>query len=134
MEWRLWLYMAVALAYVGYPLYLLMGPAHSGNLRVLSLGLLTYGLVGLFWPGGAADALLLFAGMSVAAGLGLMFQVPLRQTPWLIALGYSASVLGSTTVTEPAWTFVAALIFVIAFERTVVRSHLEAPTSGHSHE
>jgi len=134
MDWRIWLYMAVALAYIGYPLYMLMGPTHSGHTRVLSLGLLSYGLVGLFWPGGAADAVLLLAGASVAAGLGLMFQVPVRQVPWLLALGYSASVLGSTNVTEPGWTFVAALLFVVAFERTVVRAHLDAPAAGGTHE
>lgn len=134
MDWRLCLYMAVALAYIGYPLYMLMGPTHSGQTRVLSLGLLAYGLVGIFWPGGAADAVLLVAGASVAAGLGLMFRVPLRSTPWLLALGYSLSVLGSATVSEPGWTFVAALVFVIAFERTVVRAHLAPRASSDAHE
>ena len=80
MDWRLLLYMAVVLAYIGYPLYLLMGPARAGQRRTLALGLVAYGLVGVFWPGGAADYLLLIAGASVAVGLAFMFGVPLRST------------------------------------------------------
>jgi len=39
-----------------------------------------------------------------------------------VALGYSLSVLGSASVTDPIWVFIASLIFVIAFERTVIRA------------
>jgi hypothetical protein len=131
MDWRLLLYMAVVLAYIGYPLYLVMGPARAGQRRTLALGLVAYGLVGVFWPGGAADYLLLIAGASVAVGLAFMFGVPLRSTPWLVALGYSLSVLGSASVTDPIWVFVASLIFVIAFERTVIRAQQSKLESSH---
>jgi hypothetical protein len=67
----------------------------------------------------------------VAVGLAFMFGVPLRSTPWLVALGYSLSVLGSASVTDPIWVFVASLIFVIAFERTVIRAQQSKLESSH---
>lgn len=126
-NWQLVLYMAVALAYIGYPLYLLMGPAHAQRVRVLALGLVAYGLAGVFWPGGADDIVLLLAGASVAIGLGLLFQANPERWPWLLAMAYSLTVLGSSSVTDPVWTFIAALVFVVGFERALLNKGQAAP-------
>lgn len=129
-NWQLWIYMAVALAYIGYPLFLLMGPAHAHRVRVLALGLVAYGLAGLFWPGGVGDLLLLLAGASVALGLALLFQVSAQGWPWLIAMAYSLSVMGSNSVADPVWVFIAALVFVVGFERTILQGR-KAEVTAH---
>jgi hypothetical protein len=120
MDWRLWLYLIVLLAYIGYPLYLLMGPPHEGARRTLALQLLAYGVAGLFWPGGLPDYLLVLAGGSASGGLALMFRAPLARWPWLVVMAYSLSVLASHSVVNPVWTLLAGLIFVVCFERALL--------------
>lgn len=128
MTWHIWLYLAVLLGYLAYPLYLLMGPPHEGARRTLGLQLLAYGLAGLFWPGALPDYLVIIAGASASAGLALLFRRPPSRLPWLIVMAYALGVLGSHTIMNPLWTLLAALIFVAAFERALLR---EEPGVSH---
>ena len=121
MDWHIGLYMAVLLAYIGYPLYLLMSPVQESRVRVLAIGLVVYGLAGLFWPGGVSDYLQLAAGFSLVAGMVILFRAPMSGWPWMLAMAYSLAVLGSASVQQPVWTLVAALVFGVGFERTLVR-------------
>lgn len=119
MDWELYFYMALALAYIGYPLYLLMGPPHAGSRRVLSLGLVSYGLAGLFWPGLDNGVMLFLCGGMAVAGLGLLFRVQGDRAPWLLAMAYCLAVLGAEGAGQPGFVLAAAIVFVVALERAL---------------
>lgn len=129
MDWEMGLYMAVVLAYIGYPLYLLMGPVQESHVRVFAIGLVVYGLAGLFWPGAVSDYLQLISGASLVGGLAILLRAPLRGWPWLLAMAYCLAVLGSPNVEQPIWTLIAALIFGIGFEYAFLRP-LRKPAHG----
>ena len=118
MDWRIVLYMALALAYLGFPLYLLMGPAHAGSKRVLALGLLVYGLAGLFWPGLENGFVLFLSGGSAIAGLALLFRAAPGQLPWMLVMAYCLAVMASPEVSEPGFVLAAAIVFTAGLERT----------------
>jgi len=119
MDWTLIFYMALALAYIGYPLYLLMVPPHAGSRRVLSLGLLSYGLAGLFWPGLENGVVLFLCGATAVAGMALLFRVPASRMPWLLTMAYCLAVLGASGAGEPGFVLAAAILFVVGLERAL---------------
>ena len=102
MDWRTLFYLGLALAYIGYPLYLLMGPAHAGQRKVLSLGLLAYGLAGLFWPGMENSFVHFLCGGMVVSGLAMMIAIPVNRAPWLLLMAYCLAIMSSPEVVEPA--------------------------------
>jgi len=119
MDWRTLFYMGLALAYIGYPLYLLMGPPHAGHRRVLTVGLIAYGLAGLFWPGLENSVVHFLCGGMVVAGLAMVMSVPLNRTPWLLLMAYCLAILSSPEVVEPGFTMLAAIVFAGSLERAL---------------
>jgi len=111
------IYLVIGLVYIGYPLFYLMTHRTEAKRRVLGLGLIVYGILGLGWPQVNHPVLVVACSIMTIAGLGIYLAVFERCLLWLLAMMYCTMLMRWPEDLDPLVILVAALVLVIGFER-----------------
>jgi len=117
-------YVLIALIYIGYPLYYLMTQPNEGKTRVMGLGLMAYGLIGLFWSEAGGMTMVCIGALMAVLGFGVYFRIVEECFLWLLFMGYALIMMAWPETVDPIFKFAGALVLAIGFEHcmSIVRA------------
>ncbi|MBI2423987.1 MAG: hypothetical protein HYV27_14235 [Candidatus Hydrogenedentes bacterium] len=127
MELHLFVYVFLALVYVGYPLYYLMTRPTSGRRRILGLGLMVYGLLAVFWPQQTNGWVICLGSVMMIYGFGVYFGIVCQHPIWLAVMAFCQAVIVWPEIDEPLTTLAAAIVLIAGFERCTVEVRRRLP-------